>query len=306
MGSYGGTPGDHQLLIGGSWMRPGNQADAVRVFTLPASGQVTITGNVHKDVYHTSGDGVRVKMLKGDQQIWPHEGWETIAAADTKGKDMEETVSVNAGDKLYFIVNRNSDATDDETVWDPQVKYLTTPEAISPPARIRLDDLDHDIAYSGVGWQRKGTPPWAHGTGIGADLGYLQDRFKGTLSVSGTPGDKLTLKFHGTGVELLGDTGSDRGIAEIRVDGKDRTSIDTFVPENFPSFTVAMTSSVREPNNVPVNPPKVLWGTSGLAEGEHTLEVTVSGRKNQESTGTYIGIDEIVIAGSRTGPPTEH
>ena len=306
MGLYGGVPGEHQLLIGGSWMRPSNQADAVRVFTLPASGQVTITGNVHKDVYHISGDGVRVKMLKGDQQIWPNEGWETIAAADTKGKDMEETISVNAGDKLYFIVNRNIDATDDETVWDPQVKYLSTREAISPRARIRLDDLDHDIEYSGIGWQRKGTPPWAHGTGIGADLGYLQDRFKGTLSVSGTPGDKMTLKFHGTGVEILGDTGSDRGIAEIRVDGKDRASIDTFVPENFPSFTVAMRGAVREPNNVPVNPPKVLWGTSGLAEGEHTLEVTVSGRKNQESTGTYIGIDEIVITGGKTGAPTKH
>jgi hypothetical protein len=83
MGLYEGRSEDHQLLIGGSWMRPGNNTDAVRVFKLPDSGQVTITGNVHKDIYHIHGDGVRVKILKGDQQIWPDVGWATIAADDT-------------------------------------------------------------------------------------------------------------------------------------------------------------------------------------------------------------------------------
>ncbi len=297
MGLYEGSPGQHQLLIGATWMRPSNQADAVRVFTVPASGQVRITSNVHKDVYHTAGDGVRIKMLKGDQQIWPNEGWETIAANDIHGKDIEKTISVNAGDKLYFIVNRNKDATDDETVWNPEVKYLTSGEPATAQTRKELDDLDHEVEYSGVGWQRKGTPPWARGAGLGEDIGYLQDRFKGTLSVSGTSGDKMMLKFRGTGVEILGDTGSDRGIASIRVDGKDEGLIDTFVPENYPNFAAASSSSVREPNNVALNPPIVLWGTSGLTPGEHALEVTVTGKKNQESIGTYIGIDELVISG---------
>jgi hypothetical protein len=163
-----------------------------------------------------------------------------------------------------------------------------------------MDDLNHNVEYSGTGWQRKGTPPWAKGAGLGEDIGYLQDRYAGTLSVSGTAGDKMTLKFRGTGVRLIGDTGSDRGVAAIKVDGRDMGTIDTFVPENYPNFTVASSSSVREPNNVALTPPTVLWGTSGLTDGEHVIEVTVSGRKNKESTGTYVGIDEIVITGNTT------
>jgi hypothetical protein len=298
MGLYEGTASEHQVLIGGSWMRPGDRADAVRIFTVPASGQVTLSGDVHKDVYHTAGDGVRIKVLKGDQQVWPSEGWETIAAADTKGKEVEKTLTVQAGDKLYFIVNHNGDAADDETVWNPKVTYQTAGEVLRPEPRQSMDDLNNNVEYSGTGWQRRGTPPWAKGAGLGEDIGYLQNRYAGTLSVSGTAGDKMTLKFRGTGVRLIGDTGSDRGVAAIKIDGSDMGTIDTFVPENYPNFTVASSSSVREPNNIALTPPTVLWGTSGLRDGEHVIEVTVSGRKNEESTGTYIGIDEIVITGN--------
>jgi hypothetical protein len=244
-------------------------------------------------------------VLKGDQQVWPSEGWETIAAADTKGKDFEKTLTVQAGDKLYFIVNRNGDAAEDETVWNPKVAYQTPGEISKREDSQSLDDLNHNVEYSGQGWQRKGTPPWAKGAGLGDDIGYLQDRYAGTLSVSGTAGDKMTLKFRGTGVRLIGDTGSDRGVAAIKIDGREAGTIDTFVPENYPNFTVASSSPVREPNNVALTPPTVLWGTSGLADGEHVIEVTVSGRKNKESTGTYVGIDEIVIIGNTNSAAIE-
>ncbi len=298
MGLYQGPSEEHQLLIGGSWMRPGTLAHAVRVFKLPASGQVMITGNVHKDIYHTHGDGVRVKVLKGNQQIWPNAGWEMIAAGDTKGKDIEQTVSVNAGDQLYFIVDGITDATDDETVWNPQIKYLTNPGASSPKPQTRLDDVDHAIKYSGEGWQSTGIPPWSEGQGIGGDIGYLHDRFKGTLSESDTSGDKMKVKFRGTGVEIIGNTGSDHGIAEISIDGESKGLIDTFVPENYSNGKTSSKGLARQSNNVAIKPPIALWSTSTLGEGEHTLEVTVVGRKNQESAGTYIGIDEVVITGS--------
>jgi hypothetical protein len=298
MGLYRGAPEPSPLLIGGSWMRPSNSADAVRVFKLPDSGEVTITGNVHKDLYHTQGDGVRVKILKGDQQIWPDVGWKTIAGDDTKGIDIEQRVIGNAGDALYFVVNRNGNASDDETVWNPQISYSTRTKATRPVLPTRLDDLDHAIKYSGNGWQNTGAPPWSKGAGIGEDMGYLPGRFKGTLSVSGTAGDSLKVTFTGTGVEIIGDTGSDRGIAEIRMDGEDKGSIDAFVPEDFPNFSAAKSGSDRQPNNIALKPPTVLWGASGLQDGEHTLEVTVTGKKNQESMGTFIGIDEIVIDGT--------
>ncbi len=296
MGQYEGAPGAYQVLIGGSWMRPGQDADAVRTFTAPATGQVAIIGSVHKDIYHTSGDGVRVKILKGDQQIWPDNGWVTIAAADIMGTKISLTAQVQAGDKLYFVINRNENSVDDDTVWNPQIRYAVRPQKKRSESQIHLDNVNSAIRYLGKGWQYKGSPPRPLGQGIGLDSGYLQDRFKGTLSVSGTPGDKVALSFHGTGIQLIGDTGSDRGIAQIRLDGKDVATIDTFVPENYP-FSGGHTSKIREPNNVAINPPITLWAASKLTPGDHTLEVIVTGHRNSESTGTFIGIDELVVEG---------
>jgi hypothetical protein len=130
----------------------------------------------------------------------------------------------------------------------------------------------------------------------------LPARIRGTLKVSGTPGDKLALKFQGTGVELIGDTGSDRGIASIRLDGRELGTTDAFVPENRYSIS-AHPSLIREPWNIATEPPIRLWGIEDLDDREHLLEVVVSGRKNKESTGTFIGVDAIVILnGSPVGP----
>jgi hypothetical protein len=174
---------------------------------------------------------------------------------------------------------------------------MTSSKPVDPKLQTLLDDVDHAIKYSGGGWQTAGVPPWSEGQGIGGDIGYLPNRYKGTLSVSGTPGDKMKVKFSGTGVQIIGDTGSDRGIAEISIDGKSEGLIDTFVPENFSNWNAASRGLVRQPNDIALKPPTRLWGVSGLQEGEHTLEVTVTGKRNRESTGTFIGIDEIVIHG---------
>jgi len=297
MGLYQGAS-EKQLLIGASWMKPGSLADAVKVFTIPTSGRIAISGSVHKDIYHTYGDGVRVMILKGDQQIWPDTGWQTIAATDTKGKGVDLMLDVNAGERLYFIVNRNSD---DDTVWNPQIRYLTEVALETPKQQTRLDDVDHAIKYSGEGWQVPGTPPWAksaNGIDMGGDMGYLTDRFRGTLTVSGNSGDRMKLSFRGTAIQIIGDVGSDRGIAQVTLDGEDKGTIDSFVPENLPNETAASRGLVYHANNVAYKPAIALWGITGLSEKEHTLELTVTGRKNIESSGTFIGIDEVVIDGT--------
>ena len=110
MGLYEGRAGTQKASIGASWLHPGDSADAVRIFTVPYSGQITLTGTIHKDIYHTHGDGVRAKVLKGSQQLWPATGWEPLAGDDVSGKKMELKLSVLKGDKLYFVVNDNVNA----------------------------------------------------------------------------------------------------------------------------------------------------------------------------------------------------
>src|SRR5262249_28260898 len=87
MGAYQGPDGlrNGEATIGASWMCPGRNGDAVRVFTLPHPGLVMITGTVHKDIYHTYGDGVQAKVFKNNDQVWPETGWQTIAAGDITG-----------------------------------------------------------------------------------------------------------------------------------------------------------------------------------------------------------------------------
>ena len=68
------------------------------------------------------GDGVNLKILMIDEQIWPKEGWaHSKDSADRRHHDLE--VGVNSDDKLYFLVNMNQGMESDNTYWDPVITY---------------------------------------------------------------------------------------------------------------------------------------------------------------------------------------
>jgi hypothetical protein len=292
MGAYvgSGVPRSQESSIGASWMAPGRTADAVRVFTLPRAGVVTVTGAIRKDIYHTYGDGVRARVFKNEEQIWPETGWETIAAADVVGKSMSVKVPVNKGDKFFFVLNRNGNATDDQTFWNPQVAYERMDDNAPGNQFSFSDNSSTRLKYSGQEWQSLGLNPW----NSDVDQGYLQGWLQGTVSVSSSPGATMNLKFHGTGIELIGDVGGDGGIAAISLDGKQVATIDTFAPSHVPASIWSQPS--KRIGYWAANPPVQLWGIQGLADGEHTFEVLVTGRKNEESAGSVIGIDGVVVS----------
>ena len=68
------------------------------------------------------GDGVNLKILKNDEQIWPKEGWaHSKHSADRRHHDFMANVS--AGDNLYFLVNMNHGIRSDSTYWNPVITY---------------------------------------------------------------------------------------------------------------------------------------------------------------------------------------
>jgi hypothetical protein len=292
MGLYQGSAGSgpDKPMMGASWMRPGDSADAVRVFAIPYTGRVTITGTIHKDLYHTYGDGVRVKVLKNNEQVWPQSGWQSVGAQDIIGKSMGTSLQVQKGEKLSFVVNRNGDSEDDDTVWNPQIVYDQTDDQPKKAERHITDDDSTRLEYTGHGWQRLGRDPWSSDV----DDGYLPGWINGTLSVSATPGDKLEVRFRGTGIDIIGQTGSDHGIASITLDGKELMTIDTFTPQQIVNLSPAQ-AQIRDAAQWATAPPTVLWGTRDLADGDHVLALTITGEKNDKSTGTNIGIDAIVV-----------
>ena len=68
------------------------------------------------------GDGVNLKILMNDEQIWPEEGWaHSKHSADRRHHNFK--ANVNAGDKLYFLVNMNKGMGFDSTYWNPAITY---------------------------------------------------------------------------------------------------------------------------------------------------------------------------------------
>ena len=68
------------------------------------------------------GDGVNLKILKNDEQIWPKDSWEYCRdSADRRHHDVK--VDVNSGDKICFLVNMNQGMASDNTYWDPVIIY---------------------------------------------------------------------------------------------------------------------------------------------------------------------------------------
>lgn len=68
------------------------------------------------------GDGVNLKILMNDDQIWPKTGWaHSKHSADRRHHDLK--VDVSAGDKLYFLVNMNQGMGFDSTYWNPIITY---------------------------------------------------------------------------------------------------------------------------------------------------------------------------------------
>lgn len=294
MGLYQGEPEKREALVGASWMQPSESGDAVRVFSVPYSGIVTVMGRVHKDIYHTYGDGVRVRVFKNDQQVWPNEGWEAIGPSDTTGKNIDLRLSVKKGDKLYFDVNCNVNSVGDETVWNPEITFDRIDRTQSQLKWDVIDNNSSQVKYSGHGWEKLGVSPW----GGDADEGYLSGRTKGTFSVTGTAGDTVRLRFRGTGIYVLGDTGGDGGIATIFLDGNKVTTIDTFVPSHIPKTSSAIAPLIHPVGQWEVRPETRLWGVRGLPDAQHEIEIVATGRKKNGSRGTRIGIDAFVIRNS--------
>ncbi|QNK59399.1 discoidin domain-containing protein [Paenibacillus sp. PAMC21692] len=111
------------LLIWDNGMHP-DVTDAVRKWVAPFNGTVEITMNDgHITLADTRGDGVQAKVLKGTDNVWPSIGY-TYIAPGTAIPFPKQTVNVQAGDPIYFIVSRSGNHYFDSTSMDPVITYV--------------------------------------------------------------------------------------------------------------------------------------------------------------------------------------
>jgi Big-like domain-containing protein len=139
--------------------------------------------------------------------------------------------------------------------------------------RARLEEVDPSITYS-AGWRNTGLDRnWSGSSGnTGA----------GTVLFSGTAGAQATITFTGSSVSWIGIRAPWSGIAHVSVDGTFVTDVDTYAP----------TEQVQA----------VLFTTSGLTDGPHTLTVEPTGTHNPASIDNWIMVDAFDLVLSPSAP----
>ncbi len=121
--------------------------------------------------------------------------------------------------------------------------------------RTRIDQTAPSITYT-AGWVQDGSSrPWSGGTAAYAT----------------TAGTQATFTFTGTSVSWIGVRGPQTGIARVWLDGVLVAEVDTY----------------KTTEEIQAN----VFSATGLAAGNHTLTIEVTGLKNAASTNTYIVVD---------------
>ena len=119
----------------------------------------------------------------------------------------------------------------------------------------RYQETDSSITYSGAWQPNNRNRPWN----------------EGTATVAGTAGAQARFTFTGTSVSWIGLRAERTGIARVYLDGVFVTEVDTYAPTEGPQNT--------------------LFKAAGLANGQHTLTIEATGRKNPASMNAYVVVD---------------
>ena len=112
--------GEYSLIWAPAQLHP-DGTDTVIGWKAPHNGEITIKGNPKKA--NVGYDGVKVKILKNDTNVWPESGWEEVGGSDTNGIVHDIKVTVSQNDMIYFVVNQNGNNYSDETNWSPIITY---------------------------------------------------------------------------------------------------------------------------------------------------------------------------------------
>jgi beta-galactosidase GanA len=181
-----------------------------------------------------------------------------VAAPAADNPAVTTMARANPSDGTQFVYVRQADATSTATVSTHLALNL------SQSAGYTYDDTASALAYTGT---------WTH---AGASSGYTNGDYDSTESWSQTAGDSMSVTFSGTAVQWIGPKNNNGGIADVSLDGKQVATVDTYA---------AAGKEFQQ----------VLYGTTGLAAGSHTLTISVSGNQNPSSTAATVVVDAINV-----------
>jgi hypothetical protein len=101
----------------------------------------------------------------------------------------------------------------------------------------------------------------------------------GTALLSTDAGSSATISFTGSGIKWIAYRDAWSGIANVSVDGAPPTTVDTY-------------SQIDQAQ-------AVAYSVSGLAAGSHTLSISVAGKHNPSSGGSWIWVDAFDVSATQ-------
>jgi hypothetical protein len=148
-GDGGGTPnqvggvegyweGAGLARVGRGWQQASPEAACVRTWTAPKAGTVKVVGRAMKECYRQAmGAPLRVRMLHGDKQVWPEQGWAEVPLNNLQGVMHNVSLDVAAGDTIRFVLDRGTSPDTDIVAWMPRIVY-THDEATEGGSCVRI------------------------------------------------------------------------------------------------------------------------------------------------------------------------
>ena len=192
-------------------------------------------------------------------------------------------------DGLHTLRAMARDAAGNTLFSAPVTITIANSGAPPRPTATRFENTDPAIAYSS-GVPAPGQPPaWDHGSRSRAWSDV-------TASFNRSAGARATFHFSGTWVSWIGFRASWAGIANVYVD-------DTFVGE-IDLFLPACTADQRLQGCIDEQVHESVFTAAGLATGNHTLTVEVTGRKNPSAVDYAVVVDAFDVAPAFPSPPT--
>ncbi|HBL25205.1 MAG TPA: hypothetical protein DD490_00030 [Acidobacteria bacterium] len=215
-------------------------SDALRRLDLPFAGSVTLDGAIQKK--QAGGDGVRVQIFHNNNRIWQR----TFAAGDVApcvpasgdGCGAGLDLTVQAGDRLYFLAHSIRETSADALLWAPRATYTGEDAAALEPwgSKVWVFDGGEDFRLAGP----PGTTWLATGNGSAQVQGAV---------VKQATSDAVT-------VQVIKNGDDDNPVYERTYAADEQGSF-----EEIPAIPVAKEDRLllRVTTNTPVDPERVRW-----------------------------------------------
>jgi beta-galactosidase GanA len=181
-----------------------------------------------------------------------------VAAPAADNPAITTMARANPTDGTQFVYVRQSDATSTATVSTHLALNLGQASGYT------YDDTASGLAYTG---------DWTH---AGPSSGYTNGDYDSTESWSQEAGDSMSVTFNGTAVQWIGPKNNNGGIAAVYIDGSQVATVDTYA---------AAGKEFQQ----------VLYSTTSLSAGSHTLRIVVTGQKNAASSAGTVVVDAINV-----------